>query len=539
MKGTMRCVIVLAVLGCMGCGASDGTGVDGREADNNGSLNNGEDNNGQTSGAPTDEEYWNNGDYGDATNNGAYDGAIDEPQPEPDPNTGENYEEQTENDFVATADEATSTFSIDVDNASYALMRRDVQSGTLPNPAGVRVEEYLNFFDYAYVEPTDTNPFSINLEIAPSAFGEDLHMLQVGLKGRAISKEDMRPANLVFLVDTSGSMAGEMPLVRYALTELANNLRPQDSIAIVTYAGVSGVLLPSTPLTQKDDILDTIAGLQSGGGTAGEAGIVEAYQVAEQAIIEDGINRVVLVTDGDFNIGLTGQPLRDLVESKRELHIGLTVAGMGSGNYNDADLEYFARTTNGNYFYIDSEDEASRIFGTEIVSTLEVIAADVKIQVAFDPTAVVRYRLVGYENRVLANEDFEDDTKDAGEIGPGHTVTALYEIELAPATTDATGFVAEVSLRHKTQFGVESIEQSQNIKRSQVKATLEEASDDLQFAMAVTEFAEILRGSMHTDGTGMDTVETMAAANAGSDAKRTEFVELLDLARPMIDAATP
>ena len=534
MKSAMRKVWILAVAGLVGCGSPG----DADRAGNNGSGghdtpapdNNAEpDNNGgpdSDDGYNIDEQSVNN-----STNGNGY--APVEPAPA---NQGENYEALTENDFVATADQATSTFSIDVDNASYTLMRRDLQSGALPHPDGVRVEEYVNFFDYDYVEPSGDSPFSINLEVAPSAFGQNLHMLRVGLKGRAITREEMRPANLVFLVDVSGSMSEEMPLVKYALTTLTNSLRPTDSIAIVTYAGDTGTLLEPTTVSEASDILAAIAGMQSGGSTYGEGGIVAAYEVAEAARIDGGINRVVLVTDGDFNVGLSGQPLRDLVEAKRQLQIGLTVAGIGSGNFNDADLEAFARTSNGNYFYIDGEEEADRIFGTEVTSTLEVIAADVKIQVAFDPAAVVRYRLVGYENRLLANEDFEDDTKDAGEIGPGHTVTALYEIELADETAASSGFVAEVSLRHKAQFGVESTKQVQNIKRSQVKATLADASPDLQFAMAVTEFAEILRGSMHTDGSGLDTVETMATANAGADAKRLEFLELLDLARPLLSA---
>ena len=294
-------------------------------------------------------------------------------------------------------------------------------------------------------------------------------------------------------------------------------------------------------MADRSTILSAIDGLAAGGSTNGEGGIITAYDLAEQVRIEDGINRIVLVTDGDFNVGVTGSALEDLVEAKRDLHIGLTVGGFGVGNYNDAVLEGFARKTNGNYFYVDSEAEADRIFGDEITSTLEVIAADVKIQIEFDAEAVVRYRLVGYENRVLENQDFDDDTKDAGEIGPGHTVTALYEIELDQTATPASGFIAEVRLRHKAQFGEESQLQTQNIKPGQVKATVADATNDLRFAMAVVEFAEILRESKHTEGMRIDDIETLASgATASTQDDRLEFLELVDLARPLLAApATP
>ena len=485
--------------------------------------------NGSPNGSPNGQAYY---------DNNSYDGLNADPNANPaapDPISGENYEQFQENEFIATTEEATSTFSIDVDTASYTLMRRDIEAGRLPDPAGVRVEEYINFFDYDYPQPNEGDPFSINLEVAPSAFGEDLHMLRVGLKGQEIDREDMRPVNLVFLVDVSGSMGEEMPLVKHSLTTLTNNLRPGDQIGLVTYASNEGVALPPTDISDKQRILDAINGLASGGSTNGEGGIVAAYNEAEASKIEDGINRVILVTDGDFNVGLTGQGLRDFVESKRDLHIGLTVAGMGVGNYNDADLEAYARNTNGNYFYIDSTQEADRVFGTDVVSTLEVIAADVKVQIEFDSDAVLRYRLVGYENRLLANEDFEDDTKDAGEIGPGHTVTAIYEIELDQSVTPQSGFIAEVRLRHKEQFGTESLLQTQSIKPGQVIDTLEDASTDLRFAMAVVEYAEILRGSMHVDGEpDIDQIE--ALVGTPQQPSRLEFLELVGDARPLIEA---
>lgn len=511
-------IVLMALLAGCGANTGDGTSWPDRSPNN-----------------ISEQEYDNNDYAGDEALNAEWSGNNTTGALPPGTN-GENYEAWVENDFVATADETTSTFSIDVDTASYTLMRRDLQGGRLPDPDGVRVEEYLNFFAYDYPQPAASDPFSINLEVAPSEFGSDLHMLRVGLHGRAVALEDLRPVNLVFLVDSSGSMSDEMPLVKHALRTLTNSLRPGDRIGIVTYAGNAGVRLASTDLTEKTEILDAIAGLTAGGGTYGEGGIVRAYEVAEASRLEDGINRVVLMTDGDFNIGLTGQALRDLVEAKRDLHIGLTVAGVGVGNYNDADLEAFARNANGNYFYVDSEAEADRVFGTEVASTLEVIAADVKVQVAFDAEAVLRYRLVGYENRVLENQDFDDDSKDAGEIGPGHTVTALYELELAPDATPQSGFIAEVRLRHKAQFGEESELQTQSIKPSQVKASVADASDDLRFAMAVTEFAEILRNSKHTEGLRIDDVDALAAGAATGQADRAEFLELIDLARPLLTA---
>ena len=448
---------------------------------------------------------------------------------------GENYGELIENDWIAAETEATSTFSIDVDNGSYTLMRRDLTNGILPAKDGVRTEEYLNFFDYDYPQPTDGEPFSIHMEIAPSEFGEDLHMLRIGLQGLEIPREDLKPANLVFLIDTSGSMTSEqkLPLVQQSLNSLVDNLRPTDTIGIVTYAGNAGVLLQPTPVSDASRIKAAVDSLSAGGSTNGEGGIVAAYELAEQAKIEGGTNRVILATDGDMNVGRTGDDLIALISEYREKHISLTTIGFGSGNYNDYLMEGLAREGNGNYFYIDSIAEAQRIFGDDLASTLEVIAADVKIQVEFDATNVVRYRLVGYENRLLDNEDFDDDTKDAGEIGPGHTVTALYEIEIAAESESESGLLADVRLRHKEQYGSQSRLQEQSIKMSQVKSSFEDASPGLQFAMAVTEFAEILRDSKHSDGMRIDDVITIASANADDDAK-SEFVELATTARDLL-----
>lgn len=455
-----------------------------------------------------------------------YEGSI--PPASRDAHAGETYGELVENDWITTDSEAISTFSIDVDNGSYTLMRDDIRRGQLPAPDGVRVEEYLNYFDYDYPPPTGDDPVSISMEIAPSEFGADLHMLRVGLQSRDLPAADMRPANLVFLIDTSGSMSGEekLPLVQKSLTTLVDNLRPSDTIGIVTYAGTAGVLLDPTPVSEAATIKAAIDSLAAGGSTNGEGGITSAYRLAESAFIEDGTNRVIIASDGDMNVGRTGQDLIDLIADYRDKHISLTTVGYGRGNYNDFTMEGLAREGHGNYFYIDSLAEAERIFGEDLASTLEILAADVKLQVEFATDTVVRYRLVGYENRLLDTQDFDDDAKDAGDIGPGHTVTALYELELAPDASSATGLLADVRFRFKRQFGTESELTEQSIKLSQVKASFAEASADFQFAAAVTEYAEILRQSKHSTGDRIDDVIAIATAHAGDDTQRLELVEL-------------
>ncbi|QDG51532.1 VWA domain-containing protein [Persicimonas caeni] len=468
-------------------------------------------------------------------NSQSYADAGTSEQADPDYQEGENYEEWEENDFVDTATENTSTFSIDVDNASYTLMRRDIRNGYLPAAEGVRPEEYINFFSYDYVQPAGEDPFSINMEIAPSKFGaEDHKLLRIGLQGEEIPVEDLKPTNLVFLIDVSGSMQSshKLPMVKESLYTLLDHLRPSDSVGIVVYAGADGVVLEPTEVQNRAQIQSAIENLSAGGSTNGEAGIVSAYKMAEQAKIEGGNNRVIILTDGDFNVGKTGDDLVQLVRDYRDKHISLTCVGYGMGNYNDATMEWLARDGNGNYFYVDSEQEAQRIFGDNLPSTLEVIASDVKIQVEFDQTSVARYRLVGYENRVMANEDFDDDTKDAGEIGPGHTVTALYEIELSPDAAASTNNLATVRMRYKPQYGDESKLLQRGIKMSQVKDTFEGASDSFRFAAAVAEYAEILRESKHSEGARYDDVLSIAqGANPGADPQKTEFVDLVGMAK--------
>ncbi|MFU8804881.1 MAG: vWA domain-containing protein [Bradymonadaceae bacterium] len=453
--------------------------------------------------------------------------------------SSDQFREWDENDFISASEENTSTFSVDVNTASYTIMRRDLNNGNLPSPASVRVEEYINFFRFDYPEPVDDNPFSITMEAAPSYFGSDAEseterqLLRIGIKGKDVSIDEMKPSNLVFLVDVSGSMNPEnrLPLAQKSLHIMLEYLRPTDTVGIQTYAGGTRTVLEPTPVAERAKIAQAIDALSSGGGTAGEAGIIAAYNMAESAKIEGGNNRVIIVTDGDFNVGRTGDALVELVQSYRDRHISLTAAGFGLGRFNDATMEGLARKGNGNYFYIDTIEEAQRIFGTHLTSTIEVIAADVKIQVEFNEDSVARYRLVGYEKRVMDNDDFRNDSADAGEIGPGHTVTALYELELHPEQSSPNNLLAEVRVRHKEQYGDESREQSTSVKLSQIAQTFNQASDDFRFAAAVAEFAEILRHSQHSEGARFFEVRDIAATSgATGDQWREEFLTLVETA---------
>ncbi|MCB0319647.1 MAG: von Willebrand factor type A domain-containing protein, partial [Bdellovibrionales bacterium] len=345
----------------------------------------------------------------------------------------ERYNAYIENAPVLTKVEPMSTFSIDVDTGSYTNSRRFLQSGQLPPSDAVRIEEFINYFTYNY--PTQSKqPFAANFEAAPAPGESGKYLLKIGIKGETkVEDEKRKPWNLTFLIDVSGSMnaPNKLPLVQRSLELLANNMQEGDTVSIVTYAGSSGVLLPPTSIQNRSAILSAISRLQSGGGTHGSAGIVQAYDTAQQAFNKNGVNRVILATDGDFNIGVTNQDeLIRLIEEKRKSGITLTTLGFGEGNYNEATMEQLANKGNGNYFYIDGYGEARKVFSEDLAGTIEVIAKDVKLQIEFNPEHVAQYRLVGYENRKLKNEDFANDKIDAGEIGAGHTVTALYELVL-------------------------------------------------------------------------------------------------------------
>jgi len=343
----------------------------------------------------------------------------------------ETYDSITENVFLAANTNPLSTFSIDVDTASYANVRRFLQSEQLPPVGAIRTEELINYFSYAYPQPKGDVPFSVSLEVSRAPWDAKRELVRIGLKGRDIPASERGPANLVFLIDVSGSMNSpdKLPLLKRSLQALVENLSPKDRVAIAVYAGSSGLVLPSTPGTEKTHILEALENLQAGGSTNGASGIKLAYETAREHFLKEGNNRVILCTDGDFNVGVTDQSeLIRLIEKERASNVFLSVLGFGTGNLKDSTMEKLADKGNGNYAYIDSFTEGRKVLVEQMGSTLFTIAKDVKIQVEFNPARVVGYRLIGYENRLLAKEDFNNDKKDAGEIGAGHTVTALYEI---------------------------------------------------------------------------------------------------------------
>jgi Ca-activated chloride channel family protein len=491
-------------------------------------------------GAGESEDTWfDDSSYGAGGSSAAGTGGNGLPQESvPPDHSGEQYEDAGANPFVETAQDRFATFAIDVDTASYALMRRDVTGGVLPVPAGVRVEEYVNYFRYDDAAPpaNDPFPFAIHLDARPSPFGAGLELLRVNLTGREVDRAALKPANLIFLVDVSGSMQSpdKLGLVQYTLGVLTEQLRPSDTIGIVTYAGEVRVALPPTAVEQKAQILAAIDGLSSGGSTYGEGGIRLAYDEAAAAFRHEGINRVVLCTDGDFNVGLTGDALIDVIETERDRGITLSAIGFGTGNYNDATMEQLADHGNGNYAYVDTVREADRLVKRDLSGTLQVIAKDVKIQVELNPEVVAEYRLVGYENRAVADQDFANDAVDGGEIGAGHQVTAFIELRLAEGARNAeagpaAGGLATVRVRTKDPDGIQSRETAAEFALTDIPESFEGASADLRFGAAVAETAEILRGSPHVDpAPHLDAVLEMARGAAGDAPERLEFVSLLE-----------
>jgi Ca-activated chloride channel family protein len=466
---------------------------------------------------------------------------------------GENYRYLPENAFAFAREEPLSTFSIDVDTASYANTRRFLNGGELPPRDAVRVEELVNYFHYDYPEPKGTEPFSTYAEVAACPWQPEHRLLHVGLKGRSFSEEQAGPLNLVFLLDVSGSMQDDdkLPLLQRSLEVLIRQLRDKDRVAVVVYAGASGLRLPSTPGSRKNEILGVLGSLTAGGSTNGGDGIQLAYHVAQENFVRGGVNRVVLATDGDFNVGTTSEgELVRLIEEKRKSGVFLSVLGFGTGNLRDATMEALANRGNGNYAYIDSIEEARKVLGREAQATLRTIAKDVKIQVEFNPRRVESYRLIGYENRALAARDFRDDQKDAGEIGAGHTVTAIYEIvPRGAASSDAgasslryqrgralsaaadSGELATLSLRYKLPDQSRSQELSRSVSDGALPVST--ASADFRFSAAVAAFGMLLRGSAHGGDASYDSVRALAQASLGADfeAERREFVALVDRAR--------
>lgn len=462
----------------------------------------------------------------------------------------EQYSAISTNPFLLVTEKPLSTFSIDVDTASYANIRCFLTRGRLPPPDAVRIEEMINYFNYDYPLPSGDDPFSVNVEVAECPWNADHRLARIGIKGWEFEEEDRPPANLVFLIDVSGSMQrpNKLPLLKESLELLVGELGDDDQVAMVVYAGASGLVLESTSCTRKSTILDALDRLQAGGGTNGAAGIQLAYDVAGENFIEGGINRVILATDGDFNVGLTSRDdLTSLIEEKAQTGVFLSVLGFGMGNLKDATLETLADKGNGNYAYIDTLNEAHKVLVEQMGGTLITIAKDVKIQVEFNPLVVSAYRLIGYENRLLADRDFNDDTKDAGEIGAGHTVTAFYEIvpigvvpdlpdidplkyqEFAGEPSEAadSGELMTVKLRYKQPDG----DTSKLIEIPVVDQawTLDDASDDFVFAASVASFGILLRGSQYCGDFTYDHVLEMAESAMGEDVLgyRSEFVDLV------------
>jgi Ca-activated chloride channel family protein len=459
-----------------------------------------------------------------------------------------------ENDFVRALDEPRSTFSIDVDTASYAIVRRYIMDQSmLPPRDAVRIEELVNYFKYDYPQPTGDDPFSVNVEIARCPWNADHRLARIGLKGRELEEAAAKKgSNLVFLVDVSGSMNSpdKLPLLQAGLRMLVNTLGSDDRVAIVVYAGSEGLALDSTPGDRKDVILGVIDRMRAGGSTNGGAGIQLAYKIAAENFIPGGVNRVILCTDGDFNVGVTDDgSLQRLITEKAKSKVFLTVLGFGRGNLQDAKMELLADKGNGNYHYIDSPKEAHKVLVEEAGGHLVTIAKDVKIQVDFNPAKVGAYRLLGYENRRMANQDFRDDTKDAGEIGAGHTVTALYELvppdKLPPADpAERPEFVrpAEaakpearesflVRLRWKKPEEDQAVERSYPVTDG--GRDYAQATNDFKFAAAVTAFALVLRDSKYKGTATLDAALELAESSKGEDrgGYRAEFVEIVRKAK--------
>jgi Ca-activated chloride channel family protein len=452
------------------------------------------------------------------------------------PTSGNTFQAHAPNAFTTTSEDALSTFAVDVDTASYSLARRYLNQGNLPPAGAVRVEEFVNYFKYRYTPP-QKGAFTVHMEGAPSPFAEGRHFLRVGVQGKVISRSQRKPAHLVFLVDTSGSMRPQdrLPLAKEAMKLAVKNLNENDTVAIVTYAGGSRDVLMPTPASDQERIYAAIESLQSGGGTAMGSGMDMAYRHAVKKAGGNVVSRVIVLTDGDTNIGpnLSAESMLESIGKYVAEGVTMTTVGFGMGNYRDDLMEKLADKGNGNCFYVDSFQEAKKVFETQLTGTLEVIAKDVKIQVEFNPDAVRRYRLVGYENRDVADRDFRNDKVDAGEIGAGHNVTALYEVEL----TGAQAPLATVRIRAKAPNGTEAAEQSFPFERALLRPSLEAASTDFRFALAVGASADILRQGPAAQGWSLVTARKLAEGSTEGQPERTEFVKLITQAQALMGAS--
>lgn len=461
----------------------------------------------------------------------------------------EEYASLAENPFELTKNQPVSTFSIDVDNAAYSNIRRMINEDQVVDKNAVRIEEMVNYFKYNYPQPQSNYPFSINTEYGNSPWNLKHQLLKIGLQGKNVPMNNLPPSNIVFLIDTSGSMEDDnkLPLLKESLKVLLNQLRPQDKVGIVAYAGSAGVILPSTSASEKNKILEAFEKLQAGGSTAGGEGIELAYKLAKENFIKGGNNRVVLATDGDFNVGTSSVAnLETLIEEKRKTGIFLTCLGYGMGNYKDEKMETLADKGNGNYAYIDNIQEANKFLGKEFAGNIYTIAKDVKVQIEFNPKYVQSYRLIGYENRKLRNEDFANDKIDAGELGSGHTVTALYEIIPANVNSEflpkesklkyssnaaSKGFgdeLATVKFRYKKPDGDKSTEMIHVVKN--IAPENSSAGPDFKFAASVAWFGLVLRDSKLIKNKDLNLIVNLAkeGKNRDEEGYRSEFIQLVE-----------
>ncbi|QYS88618.1 vWA domain-containing protein [Flavobacterium davisii] len=463
----------------------------------------------------------------------------------------ESYAEIEENKFENTNITPLSTFSIDVDNASYTNIRRFINNGQKIPKDAIRLEEMINYFSYTYPQPNDNHPFSINTEYSECPWNSKHKLLKIGLQGKKMDKNNLPASNIVFLIDVSGSMEEEnkLPLLKESMKVLTKELRSEDKVSIVVYAGAAGMILPPTSGNEKNKIIDALDGLTAGGSTAGGEGIELAYKIAEENFIKEGNNRIILATDGDFNIGAsTDKEMEHLIEQKRKTGIFLTCLGYGMNNYKDSKMETLANKGNGNYAYIDNMQEATRFLGKEFNGSMFTIAKDVKIQIEFNPSQVQSYRLIGYENRKLNDEDFKNDAIDAGELGSGHTVTALYEIiptgvesSYSPTKLKYTSKesqhnstsleLATIKFRYKKPEGERSIEMIQTIKN--LNNPLKFASSDFKFASSVAWFGMKLRDSKYIENKKTEDIIELANKGVHNDSEgyKTEFIRLIKSAQ--------
>lgn len=467
----------------------------------------------------------------------------------------EDYDNINENRFLKVNDNPLSTFSIDVDAASYSNVRRFLNQGQLPPAGAVRIEEMINYFHYEYPQPKNDEPFSINTEISDAPWNKDHKLVLIGLQGKKIPTENLPASNLVFLIDVSGSMQSQnkLPLVKASMKMLVDQLREQDKVAIVVYAGAAGLVLPPTSGFEKTKIKDAIDKLEAGGSTAGGAGIKLAYKTAKEFLVKGGNNRVILCTDGDFNVGASSDDdMERLIEQERKSGVFLTVLGYGMGNYKDSKMQKLADKGNGNHAYIDGISEAKKVLVNEFGGTLFTIAKDVKLQIEFNPAKVQGYRLIGYENRMLAKEDFNNDKKDAGELGSGHTVTALYEVIPAGTETDLLDEVDDLKYQKETKAVTKSSfnDEIMTVKfrykapdgdvsklivhpLKDNKTAFTKTSDNFRFAAAVAEFGMLLRNSEFKFSSSFDNVVKTARKAKGKDVEgyRAEFIKLAESAQ--------